>query len=214
MNRTLALLTFVVAGVLIGKGQDPPLTVKEVTDRLQARSAMIDDAVAVFEQHVTFGYSNIEQTFSGTLTMKKPKSYRIESEQQTIVTDGTTVWAYAPANKQVLIDKYKENENSLSPEQFLLNLPAAYYISLLGTEHPSGPLQYVLKLVPKDDRSFVRSVKIWVESGSWNVRRILIVDVNDTETTYVIKDITLNSNVNTRTFTFIPPAGTEVVDLR
>jgi chaperone LolA len=214
MNRLLTSCLAVVLAIAGVRAQEADLTVKEVTDRIQARSAMIDDAVAVFEQHVKFGYSNIEQTFNGTLSMKKPKSFRIESDQQTIVTDGATVWAYSPVNKQVLVDRYKENENSLSPEQFLLNLPSAYFISLLGTEHPAGALQYVLKLVPKNDRSFVRSVKVWVESGTWNVRRILIVDVNDTETTYVIKDITLNSNISTRTFTFVPPAGTEVVDLR
>ena len=212
MRKTV--LAVVLMLTACARAQEPSLTVKEVTDRLQSRSAMIDDATAAFEQHVKFGYSNIEQTFKGTLTMKKPKSFRIETEQQTLVTDGTTVWAYTPANNQVLIDKYKENENSLSPEQFLLNLPSAYYVSLLGMEKPLGSAQYILKLVPKDDRSFVRSVKIWVESGSWNVRRILIVDVNDTETSYLINDIRLNTNVNTRTFTFAPPSGTEVVDLR
>jgi outer membrane lipoprotein carrier protein len=194
--------------------QEQELTVKDVTGHLQARSAMVDDAVAVFEQRVKFGYSNLEQSFTGTLTMKKPKSYRIESDQQTLVTDGTTVWAYTPGNNQVLVDRYKENENSLSPEQFLVNLPAAYYVSLLGTEKSGASVLAILKLVPKDDRSFVRSVKLWIETGSWNVRRILIVDVNDTETTYLIKDIKLNTNVNVRLFTFSPPAGAEVVDLR
>jgi len=72
----------------------------------------------------------------------------------------------------------------------------------------------VLKLVPKDDRAFVRSVKVWVDGEQWSARRILIVDVNDTETTYTIRDLKLNTNVSLKTFTFVPPAGTEVVDLR
>jgi outer membrane lipoprotein carrier protein len=194
--------------------QEDALNVKEITEKLQARSGMIDDAVATFQQHVKFGYSSIEQSFSGTLSLKKPNKYRIESDQQVVVTDGTTVWAYTPANNQVLIDRYKENENSLSPDKFLLNLPATYYVSLVGTEKMGDATVHVLKLVPKDDRSFVRSVKVWVDGNTWNARRIQLVDVNDTETTYVISDLKLNTNISPKTFTFSPPAGIEIVDLR
>jgi len=196
------------------QSQDEELTARDLTERLQRRSDMIDDAIAGFEQHVTFGYSNIEQTFTGTLTFKKPNRYRIESEAQTIVTDGTTVWAYSAASKQVIIDRYKENQNSISPEQFLLNLPSAYYVSLLGGEKGAVGRTYQLKLVPKDDRSFVRSVKLWVEAGSWTIRKVLITDVNETETRYTVNNLKLNSNVREKEFTFTPPPDTEVVDLR
>lgn len=194
--------------------QDAGPTVKEITEKIQSRSSMIDDAVATFQQHVKFGYSSIEQSFSGTLSLKKPNRYRIESEQQVVVTDGTTVWAYSPANNQVLIDRYKENENSLSPDKFLLNLPATYYVTLVGSEKSAGSTIHILKLVPKDDRSFVRSVKVWVDGTTWNARRIMLVDVNDTETTYLISELKLNTNIPLKTFTFSAPAGTEVVDLR
>ncbi len=194
--------------------QDKELSVKYVTDQIQHRYEMIDDAVAQFEQQVKFGYSAIEQSFSGTLYMKKPNRYRIESEHQTIVTDGISVWAYSPANNQVIIDHYKENQNSLTPDKFLLNLPSNYYTTLLGTEKAKSGEQAVLKLVPKDDRSFVKSVKIWVDENNWMVKKILILDVNETTTTYIINDIKLNGNLKERTFNFTPPAGAETVDLR
>ena len=194
--------------------QEKELTVKQVTEQLNHRYEMIDDAVVHFEQHVKFGYSNIDQNFSGTLKMKKIKHYRIESELQTIVTDGTTVWVYSTANNQVIVDNYKENSNSISPEQFMLNLPANYYASLLGVEKQSAGYVVLLKLVPKDDRSFVKSVKISVEENSWMLRKIVILDINDTETTYTVKDIKLNTNIKEKTFTFETPIGAEVVDLR
>jgi chaperone LolA len=194
--------------------QDKALTVKQVTEQLHHRYEMIDDAVAQFEQHVKLGFSNIEQNFSGTLTMKKPNHYRIESEHQTIVTDGITVWAYSTANNQVLIDRYKENSNSISPEQFMLNLPENYYASILGSEKSANGNIVLLKLVPKDDRSFVKSVKISVEDQGWLVRKIMIIDVNETETTYIVKNIKLNTNIKDKTFTFDTPEGAEVVDLR
>jgi len=196
------------------KAQENELTVQYVTENLEQQYEMIDDAVAQFVQHIKFGFSNIEQTFSGTLIMKKPNHYRIESEHQTIVTDGTTVWAYSTANNQVIIDKYKENRNSISPEQFLLNLPTNYYATLLGTEKSSTGTRVLLKLVPKDDRSFIKSVKISVDEHGWLIRKIMILDVNETETTYTVKEIKLNTNIKEKTFVFETPEGAEVVDLR
>jgi outer membrane lipoprotein carrier protein len=194
--------------------QQKTLTVQDVTERMQRRYEMIDDATAEFKQQVKFGFSKIEQTFDGTLQMKKPNKYRIESEYQTLVTDGSTVWAYSPINNQVLVDRYKENQNSISPERFLLNIPSAYFATLLGREKLGGVDVVTLRLIPKDDRSFVKSVKVWVENEKWVVQRVSIVDVNETETTYTIKNIKLNSNIREATFSFVPPSGTEVVDLR
>ncbi|MFH0990989.1 MAG: outer membrane lipoprotein chaperone LolA [bacterium] len=187
---------------------------KQITERMQKRYDALQDATAKFQQHVKFGFSNIEQDFSGVLMMKRPNNYRVESEHQTIVTDGKTVWSYSPVNKQVLIDTYKENQNSLSPENFLLNLPSNFYATLLGAEAINREKVYTLKLVPKDDRSFIKSLKVWVEDGVWTVRKVIVLDVNDTETTYTVADLKQNIGLSASTFSFKPPQGTEVVDLR
>ncbi|MBM4161865.1 MAG: outer membrane lipoprotein chaperone LolA [Ignavibacteria bacterium] len=212
MKRIVGSL--IVCWVALAVGQQREWTVREVTEKVQRRYQAIRDATAQFTQHVKFGFSQIEQNFAGTLTMKKPSKYRIVSEHQTFVTDGSTVWAYSPVNKQVLIDRYKENENTLSPEQFLLNLPANYYSTLLGGERSGDSYLITLKLVPKDDQSFVKSMKVWVEEGSWMVRKVEMVDVNDTEKTYTVQDVRINTNVRDDVFAFTPPPGTEVVDLR
>jgi outer membrane lipoprotein-sorting protein len=46
------------------------------------------------------------------------------------------------------------------------------------------------------------------------VKKILILDVNETTTTYTINDMKLNVSLKDRTFNFTPPAGAETVDLR
>jgi outer membrane lipoprotein carrier protein len=208
-------VALIVAGCLAaGSAQEKQLTVKDVTDKMQGRYEMIDDATAAFAKHVKLGFSNIEQTYSGTIAIKKPKKMRLESENETVVTDGVTVWLYSSVNNQVIIDHYKENQNSISPENFMLNLPNDYYATLIGVEKSKDKSLVTLKLVPKDDRSFVKSVKITIDEGTWNVRTIVILDVNDTETTYTLKDLKLNTNVHDKDFVYVPPAGVEVVDLR
>jgi len=213
--RSLTTITAVLALFApLMYGQESGLTVKDVTEKMQSRYEMIDDATASFTKHVKLGFSEIEQTYSGTIMIKKPTKLRMEAENETIVTDGSTVWLYSPVNNQVIIDKYKENQNSISPENFLLNLPQNYYATLLGVGKEKNVQTATVKLVPKDDRSFVKSVKIIVDQGTWNVRVITVLDVNDTETTYTIKGLKLNTNLSDTTFVYIPPPGVEVVDLR
>lgn len=209
-RRTLLALAL-FAGTLSAQ---PLPTVKEITERMQRRYDMVDDARAEFTQTIKLGYANVEQSFKGSLVFRKPNRYRLESEHQTVVTDGVTVWAYAPANRQVIVDRYKEQRNSVSPEEFLLSLPTSYYATVVGRETVSGDRAVVLKLLPKDDRSFIRSVRLWVVESSAEVRQIQIMDQNETETVYGITSIRLNTNVPDATFQFSAPTGTEVVDLR
>jgi len=206
----LGLLFF--SGIVVG--QQKEYSVKEITDRMQKKYESIQDATARFTQHVRFGFSKIEQSFAGTLRMKKPNRYRIETEYQILVTDGTTVWSFSPVNKQVLIDRYKETPDSFTPEQFLLNLPSNYYATLLQPETGAEKTVIILKLVPKDDQSFIKSMKVWVDEGSWVVKKVEMLDVNDTEKTYTVQEIKINTNLRDTTFVFTPPLGTEVVDLR
>jgi outer membrane lipoprotein-sorting protein len=146
--------------------------------------------------------------------MKKPNRFRIESEHQVLVTDGSTVWAYSPVNKQVVVDHYKENRNSISPERFLVSIPENYYATILGTESAGKGRLVTLKLVPKDDASFVRSVKLAVEEGTWQVKRIAVEDINESTTTYTIEELTFNSSIDDKDFVFVPSPGTDIVDLR
>ncbi|HTY36436.1 MAG TPA: outer membrane lipoprotein chaperone LolA [Bacteroidota bacterium] len=206
----VALLVFTT----LCSGQRKEYTVKEITDRMQKKYESIQDATAKFTQHVKFGFSKIEQSFSGTLRMKKPNHYRVETEYQTLVTDGTTVWSFSPVNKQVLIDRYKESSDSFTPEQFLLNLPSNYFATIVPPDAGSEKSTVMLKLVPKDDQSFIKSMKVWVDEATWVVKKVEMLDVNDTEKTYTVQDIKINTNLNNGTFAFTPPQGTEVVDLR
>ncbi len=214
MRTTAFIVIFFVASGHFLFGQESHLNVKEITQKMQDRYEMIDDATASFTKHVKLGFSDIEQTYSGKILIKKPKMVRLESENETIVTDGATVWMYSPVNKQVIIDKYKENQNSVSPENFLLNLPQSYYATLLSESRDKNGATATIKLVPKDDRSFIKSVKIVLEEKTWDVRTISIDDVNDTETTYTISNLKLNTNIPDKTFQYTPPPGVEVVDLR
>jgi chaperone LolA len=191
------------------------LTATEVLEKVQEMYANVSDASAEFAQTVSFKYAKLEQSFSGTVMMKKGNKYRIESQEQTLVTDGTTVWAYSPVNNQVLIDSYRENPNTFSPEKFLLGLPKNFRATFVEEKASGGPDAVVLKLLPKSDAGkFVKSLKVWIDGNDWSVRKVEYVDMNETRTVYSLKSVTFNGGILDGRFTFVVPEKVEVVDLR
>jgi outer membrane lipoprotein carrier protein len=186
----------------------------EIIEKVREKYDKIIDATIAFTQKAKFSLSKAEYDSKGMLYMKKPNHYRIESDERTFVTDGKTVWSYSPANKQVLIDTYKEDERSFSPERFLLSAPKDFYAAILGKEKLQGRSVIVLKLTPKDDSSPTKSLKLWVDDSQWTLWKAEVIDRNENLTTYTVTEIRLNVSLADSTFNFIAPPGVEVVDLR
>jgi outer membrane lipoprotein-sorting protein len=59
----------------------------------------------------------------------------------------------------------------------------------------------------------VKSAKIWIDKNEDLIKKITI-STNQSTSTYTLKDITLDAGVSSSKFTFTPPSGVEVIDLR
>lgn len=186
---------------------------REIIENVQERYEDMTDATITFSQSVRFKVSKAEQTVKGTLQFKKPNKYRIETDERTVVTDGTTSWSWNPRNRQVVIDNYKEETHSLSPERLLLSYPKDHFSTYIGEEKVAGQSTYVLKLTPKEEGSFATAMKIWV-AKDWLIRKVEITDVNGAVTTYMIEKISIDQKLADSRFSFTLPEKAEVIDLR
>jgi outer membrane lipoprotein carrier protein len=184
---------------------------QEIIKNVQSKYNSIKDAQATFSQSVRYS-SGSNQSSSGTIYIQKGDKYRIESKNEVIVTDGVTSWSYSKKKRQVVIDNYKNDGNTFSPNKFLFNYPENFYSDFDGTETVSGSECYLLKLSPRHKGS-VKSAKIWVDKEESLIRKITI-NSSESSTTYILKKITLDAGLSSSKFTFSPPEGVEVIDLR
>ena len=205
---SILALAFVVIPV---KSQDDNITAQDIISNVQNAYKDITDAKASFTQALKYNKAKA-QTSSGTLYIKKEKKYRIETSTQTIVTDGTTSWSYSPSKKQVVIDYYKETGNTFSPNKYLFQYPENFYSDLAGKETLNEKDVYVLTLKPRES-GYVKSAKLWVGKDDWIIKKIYIVTEESTAT-YSLKNVQTNIGLTNSKFTFTPPEGTEVIDMR
>jgi chaperone LolA len=187
---------------------------EKILSKLQNKYESVKDITVNFTQEVTFGISKMQQKIEGTIRIKKGNKYRIELEKQTIVTDGKTVWSHSHINNQVIVDKFKDDPKSLSPDHVLINVPKNYNAIFIGNETLLDKKTSIIKLTPKDDKSLVKFMKVWVDLDEYLMRKIEIVDVSDNVNIYIIKSINLNTGIPDDTFLFEVPKGVEKVDLR
>lgn len=185
---------------------------QEILQNVKKKYDSIKDAELKFLQRTASPLSAGKQSLAGTLFVKKQK-FRVEVEGQTIITDGDTIWSYNAATKQVVIDKFKKNSRTLTPEKILAAAPTEYAASLVGTEKIGKYTTRVLQLVPQDESSLITTMKLWVDDA-WLIRKAEVSDLSGTITSYFVNELKVNANIPDSRFTYRIPKGVEAVDLR
>ena len=187
----------------------------DIVEEIQERYENLENLSAEFRQVEQFKLTGSKNETTGKIYIKNGTQYRLETEDQVIVTDGATVWTYSMFNNQVLIDRVKKDDASVLPRDLLFKYPREYYASLLTTEDYEDEEHYVLKLDPKQDtHGYVKSMKIWVNSDDYLISKIEYTDFNDNSSMFAIQKVDIKKDLKESFFTFKIPEGVEIVDLR
>jgi chaperone LolA len=200
----LLLTSFVI-------GQDESDIIEEVQDLYDE----IEYFTAEFIQKEEFKLTGSENVTIGKIYIKNGIKYRLETEDHIVVTDGKAVWSYSPHNNKVIVDNIKEGDASLLPRDMLFRYPKNYYSDLLNTETINSNSFYVLKMTPKEDiHGYVKSMKIWVDTESFLIKKIEYDDLNDNTSTFQIEKMDIKSELSDSLFIFNPPPQIELIDMR
>jgi chaperone LolA len=210
MKRLIYLFIFVfMASALADTG------VEKIIKNVQKKYKNVKTIYVNFKQINTFKLTGIENEISGSLWLAQDNKFRLETEDQTIVSDGETSWRYNKMDNQVLIDYAKKGEQQIFLNNFLFKIADLYYSQIVSEEKDGKDKIYVIKLTPKNaDNSFFNYIKVWIVDKSWDLKRVTYVDYNDNESEYQIEKLDLNPSVNKDIFVFTAPEGADVVDLR
>ncbi len=208
LTSTLLLMLLTVSAVYAGK-------VDKIINKVQDKYRSTKTVRIEFKEKSHFKLTDTMTEIAGVLQMSGKDKYRLDSEDQVLVSNGETLWRYNKLDSQVLVDHAKKTEEDVMLNNFLYEIKDHYFGQLLEEKKDGGVKKYAIKLTPKpSEQSFFSSIKMWVKDKTWEVEEIVYVDYNGNETTYVISQIVFNPNLNTSIFTFTPPEGIQVVDLR
>lgn len=215
--QTAVLLT---AGTLLLSGQAWGIDGSEVIRRLQERFADMKSLSARFERKHYWKLADQTRETRGRLYVQKPDRFRFETPVQTVVTDGKTAWNYSSVNEQVLMSSYKTVRDDRSYEKLLFDLillggySDRFVPRYVGEVRVDRKTCHLVELIARQEESHIPYIRLWVDRKVWLVRQVEYRNINDDVTTHMLSDLKVDKNIREETFTFQPPEGVEVVDLR
>ncbi len=209
------LLLFAALAATLGFAPRQDSNADKIIGRVRATYEKLEAMTADFQKEYTWALAGETQTLAGKLYLKKGDRYRVETDLQTIVTDGKTVWTYSVDKQQVFIDNVTKSQENPLPRDLLIKYTNDFKAEYLRDERLEQGDCHVVRLAPRrEDESFAKSVTVWVDKKSWIAVKIEQVDLNENLTVYKLQNIAINPALADQLFTFKIPDNVEVVDWR
>lgn len=192
--------------------------VNEVVDRVDTTCSRVQDLSAQFHQTATNRSLGQVQEASGVLLMKRPGKMRWEyqkPEARLFLTDGKTLWAYSPVDKQVVVQEVGEAFGSRVPLSFLAGecqLRREFTVTAAENAATKGSTTFmILDLKPKRPEAGIARILLEVNLHTYTVEKTTVFDAAGNTTVIALTNLKLNTGVSDQQFQFTPPAGVTVV---
>jgi outer membrane lipoprotein carrier protein len=206
--RVLAITFAVFALGNAVRADELPQVLKQLQERYESTRTLTAD----FHQIVVSPTMAGKLESHGSVSFEKPNRMRWDyapPDQQTIVSDGETLWIYQPEEKQVIKAPLHQAFQATTPVTFLAGLGHVDR-DFTATLEKSEAERWVLKLVPRDDRG-VGTLYLTVRRSDAAVEQARIVDPLGTSTELTLSEQKRNVALDGEKFRFTPPPGVDVV---
>lgn len=211
--KTIIYFTISIFVLFNGQMESSAQSADELVKRLRARYDSVEFLRADFTQQTTSPFGEELPLNTGTLLLEG-NNYRVETDAQTFVTNGTTTWVYDAFQNQVIINDFVEDEATFVISDFLETFHQDYEIIDTSTSFLNGTKYYSLQLSTVMPSSFFKEVTLQVRDSDDVITRMTVLDVNDATLQFSLDAIELNPAIEGNPFNFDPPAGADIIDLR
>ena len=194
------------------------LDVSEIVEKVEATCAQVQDLSAHFQQTATNRTLGQVQEASGLFLLKRPSMMRWEyqkPEARLFVTDGKTLWAYSPTDKQVIVQDVRDALASRVPLAFLAgDCQLRGEFEVRAVEHAgtrATPSVKLLDLKPRRAEAGIARLLLEVSLKTYTVEKTTLFDAYGNTTVIAFTNLKLNAGLGDQSFQFTPPAGVTVV---
>jgi len=205
----LLLSMLMISGQSSVFADDPGTILKSLQERFED---LVDMEVS-FKQEVNSGvFSSIERA-SGKMYLAKGDKFMIQTEDQTISSDGKLLWVYSKENKQVTIDKVSNARDLVRPSDYLFSFRESYSASLLPDTTLGKIVCRVIELVCSEKDEFIQKMTLFIGGDDKLTRRAVYVDINGNVVAIDFSNLKVDKGLPEDMFEFETPKGVEEIRL-
>jgi outer membrane lipoprotein carrier protein len=181
--------------------------------RVQQQYEQADGLRATFRQETRSPFTNGTAAFDGSLLLRGDQ-YRVETAQQTLVTNGETLWIYSPSENQVIVNQYVNDETIITPNEIFTDYLERYRIEAIRSNERDGTSFTEIDLTADEPDAYYTDVTVRIRQADAILSMVTLNDQNGATTVFQLDDVVLSPNIPEDAFTFQPPPDADVVDLR
>jgi outer membrane lipoprotein carrier protein len=197
------------------RAADP--TAAELAQALQRKYDGVKDFSADFVHTYEGGVLKRKLTERGRVLIKKPGKMRWDyeaPERKQFVSDGTKMYFYIPADKQVIVSSVPPDAEASTPALFLAGkgrLTTEFTPSFVDLPPGLPAGSRALKLVPKSRQTEYDWLVLAVDPATLAIRGLMTVDAQGGTSAFAFSNLKENVGLADNEFTFRPPRGVDVV---
>ncbi|MBD3218474.1 MAG: hypothetical protein GF310_09380 [candidate division Zixibacteria bacterium] len=205
ISSAIIILLFVIN--LSASKEDDVL--KKIDNRLEE----IETLQVEFEQEVSSGvFATVDKT-SGKIVLSNNDKFRIETEDQTIVSDSILIWVYSVENKQVKIDSVHKVDDLVRPSEYVFTFKEGYEADLLADNECDFGECFKILLTALDKDNFIKEMYLFIDPENFLTKRAEYKDINGNLVTIRFKDYKIDRKIPPEIFKFKTPKGVEEIRL-
>lgn len=187
---------------------------QEVARALQQRYEGIRDFSADFVHTYRGGVLRTQTTERGTVMIKKPGRMRwvyTAPERKEFVSDGTKVYSYLPADKQVMIATLPTGDQATTPAMFLAGKGdiSRDFIATYAESVRGGTT--ALRLTPKNPEPEYEYLIVALDPATLQIRGLTTRDRQGGDSSLAFTNLKENQGISDKVFAFRIPRGVHVV---
>jgi outer membrane lipoprotein carrier protein len=185
-----------------------------VARSLQSRYEGIQDFSADFTHTYRGGVLRTSVTEEGTMAVKRPGMMRWQytrPEQKTFVSDGNRMYAYIPADRQVIVSTLPPVTETPTPALFLAGRgDLARDFDASWDPETAGDI-YALRLVPRGESPDYTALVVTLDPATLQIQAFSSVDHQGGRSTFTFRNLKENQRLSDKEFVFRMPRGVDIL---
>jgi len=210
MSRVIKIGLFLILTYML-YGISGEQIVKKFNDNLNKMSTFSAD----YTQIQYWDLAGEKSESRGKIYAKGKDCFRVESQNEWVISVKDTVWRYSNSTNQVLIEKTNKNEESLLPGKMIFEFSKFYDVKDFYEKKIKNEDCYIVSFIPKkDNERFVDKISAYILKSDYMIKKLEFTDIDDNKTEVILENILKNEKLNESIFKLKKGENFEILDLR
>jgi len=192
----------------------------QILEQVQKKYSRLETLAAEFV-HIYHAPGSRTLRESGYVWLRRPRRMRWEytsPEEKLFISDGTMVYFYVPADRQVTRARIKDvNDLRVSFIFMLGRFDIRQFFSRFELTQRESPVQagnYVIRLTPEKRYAAFAELIVEVVPDTFELRRVSIVEFGGARSDFLFSNVRENVPVSAEQFSFTIPPNVQVLEER